>query len=303
MLDFPNNPLHNASFVDGDIKYWFDQNIPGWQRAPVTTLPPMSLNSISPTFAMVNTANVLLTATGTSFPPDATILIDGVIHLTTVVSETSLTTTLTPSAAPGEHQVTVKSVSMNKTTAPVTFTWAAVMALISLSPEAAVIGDNDTFLNVVGAAFVPDCEIKMNNIALPTTFVSSTELMTTLQPSTITVGGPAPVTVYSAVSMQTTPALNFDWKFAPVLTSMTPTTATVVGVTANLVVTGEHFSSVAGEETVIYQDSKALPNTVVASAISCSVTIVAPATPTTEMITVMNGIVPTNSPPLPFVWT
>src|SRR4051812_27769474 len=95
MLDFPSSPAHNQAFVSGKIKFWFDQNLPAWQRYAVTDPPPMSLNSLEPNFAIVNAPDFTLNAIGTSYPADAVIQVNGTDRVTTYVSDTSLMMNMT----------------------------------------------------------------------------------------------------------------------------------------------------------------------------------------------------------------
>src|SRR4051794_21356716 len=109
MLDFPAPAAHNQKFTSGKINFWFDQNLPAWQRYAVTDPPPMSLNALAPSFALVNAPDFLLTATGTSYPADAVIQVNGVDKATTFVSATSLTTNIGAAGAAGQTPITVKS--------------------------------------------------------------------------------------------------------------------------------------------------------------------------------------------------
>jgi IPT/TIG domain len=74
----------------------------------------------------------------------------------------------------------------------------AVPELLSIDPEVAAIGDDDLTLTCTGEDFDDTCVITFNGGEEPTTFVSATELTTTVKPSTATVAGEFPVTVKNA---------------------------------------------------------------------------------------------------------
>jgi hypothetical protein len=65
----------------------------------------------------------------------------------------------------------------------------------SIDPTGAAIGDPDLTLTVTGTGFIDGAQIVFNGGAEETTFVSDTELTTTVKPSTATVAGDYPVTV------------------------------------------------------------------------------------------------------------
>jgi hypothetical protein len=71
-------------------------------------------------------------------------------------------------------------------------------SLGALDPGEAAIGDPDLTLTLTGANFADTSVIVFNGGDEPTTFVSETELTTTVKPSTATVAGSFPVLVRNA---------------------------------------------------------------------------------------------------------
>jgi IPT/TIG domain len=67
--------------------------------------------------------------------------------------------------------------------------------LSSLSPDTAAIGDPDVVMTATGSGFTANSVINFNGGDEPTTFVSDTELSTTVRPSTATTAGSYPVLV------------------------------------------------------------------------------------------------------------
>jgi hypothetical protein len=74
-------------------------------------------------------------------------------------------------------------------------TQPATPTLSALDPNTAVIGDADLVMTVTGADFNPTSIITFNGGNEPTTYVSATELSTTIKPATATTAGAYPVTV------------------------------------------------------------------------------------------------------------
>jgi hypothetical protein len=69
------------------------------------------------------------------------------------------------------------------------------LVVSSLAPAQATIGDPDVVMHVAGEGFTAACVVNFNGGDEPTTFVSDTDISTTVKPSTATVAGPVPVTV------------------------------------------------------------------------------------------------------------
>jgi hypothetical protein len=67
--------------------------------------------------------------------------------------------------------------------------------LTSISPDTAVLGDADLVMTATGTDFTPQSTITFNGGAETTTYVSATEITTTIKPSTATTAGAFPVTV------------------------------------------------------------------------------------------------------------
>jgi hypothetical protein len=147
----------------------------------------------------------------------------------------------------------------------------------SLSPSSAVAGSAGMMLTVSGSNFVPGSEITWQGTEVATLYVSSTSLQTTIPTSSLTSaaivqvgvenpsgeGGTSASTVPFTISADNSP------NPAPVLTSITPTTAQTGASSVVLTLTGSGFIPTS---TVLLNGSLTIP-TVYQSATSLTATI------------------------------
>jgi hypothetical protein len=77
---------------------------------------------------------------------------------------------------------------------------AADVAITSLDPAGAAIGDPDVDMEVVGTGFTEQSVITFNGGDEPTVFISKTVVSTIVKPSTATTPGSYPVTVKSGAA-------------------------------------------------------------------------------------------------------
>lgn len=128
-------------------------------------------------------------------------------------------------------------------------TWAtttlgnALPQLTALTPFTATVGDGPITLTVDGFNFASGATLYWSNVAVTTTFVSSTQLTATVSAAQLATAGTLPVTVRNPLT-STAPsnALPFTvWQRVPVLQGLTPDTTTAEGPTFTLTVTGTNF--------------------------------------------------------------
>ena len=119
---------------------------------------------------------------------------------------------------------------------------------LSMSPNAALAGSTAFTLTVTGTGFINGSTIKWNAIALTTTFVSATQLTTTVPAVDIVTAGNAAVTVFTpAPGGGTSSTLNFTISNVivnnplPTLINISPNTATAGSSTITLTANGTNF--------------------------------------------------------------
>ncbi len=256
--------------------YSGDANFGGSASAVLTEVisvsnPSPLLTSLSPNSAVAGDPTFTLTATGSSFVAGSVVGFNGVTLATTFVSATELTAIVPASllAAPGDFPVVVTSPAPGGgTSAPLFFAVTnPVPVLASLSPNTALAGGAAFTMTLNGSGFISTSIAQWNGADLPTTFVSATQLTAAVPAGDIlTVGtasvavfnpdpspgivraharpqphgpGPAPTGLLSNVLPFTITASSTP----PVLTSLSPASATADGGAFTLTLTGSGFVS------------------------------------------------------------
>ncbi len=166
-----------------------------------------------------------------------------------------------------------------------------VPAMTSLSPSSADINGPTLMLDVSGSNFISSSAVYWNGAALPTTFVSATELIATISASDLEQPGPSRVNVITPAPGGGTS--NFSTftvvgSLAPVLSQASPASLTVGGPTATINVTGQNLVSTS----VVQWNGSALPTAFVSST-SLNATV-----PASDLTTVGTVEVTIYTPPI-----
>jgi FG-GAP-like repeat/Bacterial Ig-like domain (group 3)/Beta-propeller repeat/NHL repeat/FG-GAP repeat len=171
-------------------KYPGDTNFTLSISAPVVLVaqPAVSsptLTNISPPSAVVGSANLTLTISGTQFVSGAAVTVNGTSQAATFVSATQLTTTLTAAELSTVGTLTLAVVNPDggiSNTAVFTVTPPAVSGptITSLSPNATYVGSGSLMVTITGTQFVSGAAVTVNGTSQAATFVSATQLTTTL---------------------------------------------------------------------------------------------------------------------------
>lgn len=193
------------------------QNPPpgGGLSAPVVfrvQYPAPVLTGVSPSQIGVGSGATAVTASGSSFYPASQITFDGVAATTTFVDGATLRATLPAASLTGAGAVAVRVVNPAPGGGTSSASSISVQnpgpTITSLSPASGTVGSADRPLSVLGTGFVATSVVRINGVPAATTFVSATQLTTTV-PSTymanpgtiaITVATPAPGGGTSAAS-------------------------------------------------------------------------------------------------------
>ncbi|HKF21525.1 MAG TPA: hypothetical protein VKE93_08155, partial [Candidatus Angelobacter sp.] len=178
---------------------------------PLTVNNPLpTVSSLSPSALAAGGPAFTLTVTGTNFVPTSVVQFAGAARPTTFVSSTTLQASI-PSADisnVGLSSVTVfNPTPAGGTSGKLTFTAAFPPPRITLlTPGSAVHGGGDFTVTVTGTNFVPSSVVNFNGSPRATTFVSSTQLQTTITAADISAVGVSNVTVVNVVTHVSTAA-------------------------------------------------------------------------------------------------
>ena len=194
--------------------------IPAAQLVTAATLPLTATNggsspSAAATFTVNNPAPVVtslsaqsitagstsptITVTGTGFVSSSNVFVNGSSHATSFISGTQLSfkPTTEDIALPGTLATTVSNAAPGGgTSAPINITVTAVSpAVTSTSPNSILAGSADTTITITGTNFYSTSVAMIGTTALPTTYVSSTQLAAVIPAASIASLGWLPLTV------------------------------------------------------------------------------------------------------------
>lgn len=258
---------------------------------------PLVLSSTSPTRINSAIAGFILNVAGEGFVTGSVIRFNGGAVPTTVSGPTSASGSVPANlvVAPGVVEVRIQAPD-GRLSNPLSFTLLPQLLITSLNPPGVESGATALTLAVTGQGFTNESVVRMNGLALSTTFVSETQLTAQVPDSLLSGQGTLDVTVVNPGGVVSN-ALPFGkgGNGSLLLTSVTPSTAPVNSPSTAIVVTGQGF--VAG--TVLKFGQTEIP-TQVASPTQLNGTIPAQLLTTagTFQITASLGSVTSN--PLPF---
>jgi IPT/TIG domain len=183
------------------------------------------------------------------------------------------TTTLAISDTPGvsgSYSYTVEvtdSTPVIPMTATQDYSGTVAPSITSISPTAATAGASGFPLTVNGAGFNSDAVVSFNGTNLTTTVVNSNQVTAAVPGALIATPGTVPVTVTSG-GATATPALTFTINPPPVISSISPTSASAGGSAFSLTVNGSGF----GADSVVNFNSNTLtPSSITANQVVATV--------------------------------
>jgi uncharacterized protein (TIGR03437 family) len=249
---------------------------PGWLRATVTSsallagsgmmnvaapdgadsrfLPftfPFAISSFSPGGVMAGAQSFTLVISGGIFPPGTLALWNGAPLATTVASLTQLTANVPASLVTSPGTVRVQVLHPNGATSEAPFPINNGLTITSFSPKNAVAGAPGFSLTMNGGGFVSGAAIEWNGVSLPTTFISSTQLVASVPANLIEAAGTAGIVAtnpggglsnalpYSIVAPTAVPGIS----------SVTPSGAIAGSSSVVVTVSGNGFTS---DSTVLF---------------------------------------------------
>src|SRR6266849_74533 len=177
--------------------------------------PVPTISSVSPASVVAGSSDVLLGVTGSGFVENTVITWNGTALATTVVSATELKATLTAGmlASTSADQISVQNPGpAGGASAAVNFSVNNPQPVINkINPASVVAGSGDVLLDVSGSGFVAATVVAWNGTPLSTTFVSATELKSTVPMADLSGSAAIQVTVQSpAPGGGTSAAVTFD---------------------------------------------------------------------------------------------
>ncbi|HEU5232586.1 MAG TPA: hypothetical protein VFU50_06975 [Terriglobales bacterium] len=203
------------------------------------------LRSLSPTSVFVGSSGQTVTINGNNFFQDSQVMVNGSGRSTTFVSGTQLSVQLSAAdfSQVGNLAITVSNSSEGNWTSNTLnlSVAAAAPTLSSISPSAATAGSGPITLTATGSSFMSNSVLQVNGAARSTTFISGTQLSTTLTSSDLATAGSLAITA-STPGGGTSSALTFTINNpAPSLSTISPTTVTAGGSGFTLTVNGSNF--------------------------------------------------------------
>ncbi len=243
-----------------------------------------TVTNLSPVTWLPGGAAFTLTVNGTVFTQASQVRWNSTPLSTTYVSATQLKATV---PAPVISSFSAAGISVVNPgvvlSAPLSYP-AVVPTIGSLTPANWVVGGPNFTLTVSGTSFTPNSKVFWNDGALPTTFVSATQLTATV--STTLLPRPGPIQI-SAVTPFGAASNSMVYLAAPPsVTSLTPASTTATGPDFKLCVMGTGFDPGA---TVQWNTTALVTTFVSASKVCASVLASQIATVSTLFIGVLNS--------------
>ena len=234
--------------------------------------PVPAIATLSPSSASAGGAAFALTVNGSSLVATSTVHWNGTALPTTYVSGSQITAQVPAGdiTAAGTANVTVVNPAPGGgTSAAASFTINAtnpLPSIASLSPSSATAGGAAFTLTVNGSNFIVSSAVKWNGNALPTTYVSASQLTAQVSAGDITAAGTFSVTVVNPTpGGGTSGASTFTVNAGnpvPSISSLSPNTVTAGGAAFTLTVNGASFVG----SSAVHWNGTALPTTYVSAA-------------------------------------
>jgi hypothetical protein len=179
-----------------------------------------------------------------------------------------------------------------------------VPVITSISPTATVAGSPTFTLDVFGNNFVTGAQVRVNNVARTTQFISATHLTTSIQASDVSAPGSLQISATNPGTAASSSVSLQVQSNVPSISSLTPSTVAVNGPSFMLSVTGQGYATNAvvrvnnNARTTTFVDTNHLtaiiPGTDLTTARTLSITVFNP-TPINQVSTPASVIV-TNTP-------
>jgi hypothetical protein len=213
--------------------------------------PTPAITTISPSTVSAASSAFSLSVNGAGFVATSVVQWNGNARATTYVSATQLTATISAAdiATAGTASVSVVNPTPGGGTSgalPLAITANPTPTLSSILPTSAINNSGAFTLSVSGSGFIPASQVQWNGSSRVTTYVSPTQLSSTINAADLSTVGTAAVTVMSpAPGGGTSSGIAFTVAAnpAPSVNSILPTAATIGATGFSLSVAGSGFIS------------------------------------------------------------
>ena len=204
------------------------------------------INTLDPTLLTAGAPSFVLAVDGSGLATGAVVKWNGVALPTTFLGHTALAAQVTAAEVTKAAQITVVAVNPDGTTSnQQSFTVAAAPAITSIDPPSATAGAAAFSLNVYGSGFAEAAVVQLNGVALPTTWINSTNMTAEIEASQVASAAPLNIVAMNpGPPQQTSNPKTLSVSKTPVINSLEP--AAVVSRTAaefTLTVSGSGFVS------------------------------------------------------------
>lgn len=203
------------------------------------------MRTISPTSVFVGTPGQTVTINGTNFFQDSQVMVSGSSRPTTFVNGTQLTVQLSAgdlSQVGNQGLSVVNSSEGNWTSNTINLTVAAANPTLNgISPTSATAGSSPITLTVTGTSFMANSFVQVNGAAHSTTFVSGTQLATTLTVADLASAGSLSITVSTPGGGTSGPLVFTVNNPVPGLSALSPASVVAGSSGFTLTVTGSNF--------------------------------------------------------------
>lgn len=214
-----------------------------------------SITSLAPASATPGGAGFTLVVNGSFFVNGAVVMWDGSDRPTTFISSSEVRASVSAGDIAQAKTISVTARNPGSATSNVlqfAINNVLVPSLLSLTPSSATVGGAGLTLVVNGASFVNGAVVIWDGSDRTTTFISSSEVR-----AAITASDVAAIKTVSVAARNPGSATSNTLQFTvtgvvPILTSLSPSSATVGGAGFNLMVNGSQFSTGA---TVMWDGS------------------------------------------------
>ncbi len=201
------------------------------------------LDSIDPTTILAGTGGLILEANGDGLATGAVVKLNGVAAPTTVEGSLSALAQVAAArtASGGTLAVTVVNPDGSSTGA-LTLTVVAAPVMVTLSPASVTAGSASFVLTIQGQGFTSQMMVQWNGVALPTTFISDTEIEATVAAvQVVAVSNPAVTVSNPGPPVQSSNSLALHVVSTPVISSIDPQAMTIGNAAISLTVVGSGF--------------------------------------------------------------
>lgn len=220
-----------------------DGTLSNQQNLTVAAAP--AVNSINPPSLSAGSAAFTLTVQGSGFAPNVAVQIQGAAVKTRFIKSTELSADVSAAQIAFAAQLSVVVANPGppqQVSNPQTLSVVNAPVISVREPSTVISGSADFTLTVLGTGYVAGSTVKLNGVALPTTYGSSAELTAAVTAAQVAAAGVLNITVTNPNGTSSA-AQTLAVAVGPSITSIDPTSVTAGSTAFTLVVLGSGFIS------------------------------------------------------------